>query len=474
MIGKTRVTSLATATLIALIAAGSARAQQPTPGAPGDDPNMQRSNTPPIYPPRPGHAPSYDLKPGGQHSSNVKLVGHVPLGGYLHVSDIDIEQELSRPYAYVTKRFHPTGVDIIDLHDPSKPKVIWQWRIENSELHQGSGALNPMYFKSKGRYYLTVATQFAQGGPDVDLGAVVFDITGLPNVATIKEVGRIRMPEAPGGFHESYAYKHSNGTPYLVTTSTGPWANIFDMEKFIAGKPDYLAGKIPIPEGVNTGNRLRGYHDFFIGYDPATHKDKFYGAGAGGYHVYDITNPEAPQLLFSATGLSGITYGHTITPTPDGSYAVVETEYQYAPLRMLDMRDGQAGKVKNISRPIGAWTATWQDLAHNHQVRWPYVFVSAYEDGLQIFNFMDPTNPVTTGFFRTYEGPHEGRAPGNVNIGAWGVQVRNADGLIVISDMATGFWAFKMEGFDGWNGHDWGFPNISSAQDWDYGPEGAP
>jgi hypothetical protein len=31
-----------------------------------------------------------------------------------------------------------------------------------------------------------------------------------------------------------------------------------------------------------------------------------------------------------------------------------------------------------------------------------------------------------------------------------------------------------MEGFDGWNGKDWGMPNISSAQDWDNGPEGAP
>ena len=52
--------------------------------------------------------------------------------------------------------------------------------------------------------------------------------------------------------------------------------------------------------------------------------------------------------------------------------------------------------------------------------------------------------------------------------------VGNADGLIVISDLATGFWAFKMDGFDGWYGHQWGMPNISSAQDWDNGPEGAP
>jgi len=54
------------------------------------------------------------------------------------------------------------------------------------------------------------------------------------------------------------------------------------------------------------------------------------------------------------------------------------------------------------------------------------------------------------------------------------VQVRNPDGLIVISDLPTGFWSLKMDGFDGWNGHQWGMPNVSSAQDWDNGPDGAP
>ena len=48
--------------------------------------------------------------------------------------------------------------------------------------------------------------------------------------------------------------------------------------------------------------------------------------------------------------------------------------------------------------------------------------------------------------------------------------MRNADGLIVISDMSTGFWTFRMEGFQGWSGEDWGYPDISSAQKWDRGP----
>ena len=45
---------------------------------------------------------------------------------------------------------------------------------------------------------------------------------------------------------------------------------------------------------------------------------------------------------------------------------------------------------------------------------------------------------------------------------------------LVLSDMRSGLWLFKVDGFNGWNGHDHGMPNISSVQDWDNGPEGAP
>ena len=114
---------------------------------------------------------------------------------------------------------------------------------------------------------------------------------------------------------------------------------------------------------------------------------------------------------------------------------------------------------------------------------------SGYSAGFQVFNMMDPTNPYTVGFYNTRAGANfdgvdlrsglKAGDParvqkGNIFNGAWGVDIRNADGLVVVSDFKTGFWAFKMDGFDGWNGHQWGMPNISSAQDWDNGPDGAP
>jgi hypothetical protein len=207
----------------------------------------------------------------------------------------------------------------------------------------------------------------------------------------------------------------------------------------------------------------------------------FYGAGLGGYSAWDVTSPEMPVQLFTITGL-GMDVAHTFTPSPDGNFAVTETEYQYTPLRIWDLKEGQDGTRKNLDLPISAWTADWHDLSHNHEVRWPYVFVSAYEDGLFIFNLKDPKNPKTDGWYYTCGCVHEHGFGGGPDVGwegtnsvmqgAFGVDVRNADGLIVLSDMRSGLWLFRMDGFKGWNGKSVGMPEISSVQDWDHGPAG--
>jgi hypothetical protein len=249
------------------------------------------------------------------------------------------------------------------------------------------------------------------------------------------------------------------------------------MEKFLAKDPEQgLIARIPNPDSTSGG--FKGYHDYYIGYDPANHRDVLYGAGFNGYYIWDVTNPAEAKLLTSIVGTAGMFIAHTITPDPTGRYVVTEMEYQYTPLRIFDLKPGLDGTAKSISRPIGAWANSWDGNVHNHEVRWPYVFVAGYMDGLQVFNMMDPTNPYTVGYYYTCDCLLEAGKDGAGQVGGmdgvFGVDVRNADGLIVASDRRSGFWAFKMDGFDGWNGHQWGMPNISSAQDWDNGPDGAP
>jgi hypothetical protein len=388
-------------------------------------------------------------------SDNVDVLGHLPLGPRLSVADMDMEQELDRPFVYIARMVYgddgPKGTDIISIEDPENPQLLYEWRIENQDLHQRTGGMDVKHFKWNDRYYLVQSLQFGGGGPDNDLG----------------EVARIREPEMPGGFHNIFIYKHSNDRIYLFTTARAPGALIYDLGMVVDGDlANARVGMVPVPEGSLGSGGGRGYHDFYVGYHPDTGEDRFYGGGTGGYYIYDVSSIEAPELRITLTGISGVNYGHTFTPSPDGRYVIAETEYQYAPLRIFDLQPALEGGSNNIRNPISAFTADWRHLVHNHEVRWPYVFVSGYLDGLQIFNLQDPLNPVTVGYYDTYVGPANTEQYSQFN-GAFGIDVRNADGLIVVSDMSTGLWTMRMDGFQGWNGEDWGLPNISSAQDWD-------
>jgi len=68
------------------------------------------------------------------------------------------------------------------------------------------------------------------------------------------------------------------------------------------------------PSGTSA---IRGWHDFYAGYDVAPTGPPLC-RGSGGYFVFDVTNLADPKLLASVTGVAGMSRGHTFTPDPTG------------------------------------------------------------------------------------------------------------------------------------------------------------
>ena len=273
------------------------------------------------------HAAGYNSSP------NVKLVAHIPLAGVMTVSDIEVEQELSRPYAYVSRGPDPIGFDVISLRNPERAERVYSWAIEDPELHDGRG-VNGKYFKLNDRYYYVQAVQLRPWSLNRDLSTIVFDVTGLPDTSTVREVGRIRVPQGPGGAHNLFLYKHSTGRTFLFNNVQAPadyrlGAHVYDMERFLAGDRDQgFVGGVPLPgprgDASGYGRFVAlGYHDAYVAYDPATRQDRFYGGGPetaflGGNFVYDITDIENPKLLATVIAQPSMqSGGHTFVPTPD-------------------------------------------------------------------------------------------------------------------------------------------------------------
>jgi len=98
---------------------------------------------------------------GEEKSANVSVLGirAVQRVRALQRSDIEMEQELSRPYglsrsANEAGKPNPTiGFDIISIKVPTRRRSFIPGASRNPELHRGPGSLAPTYIKTHGQYY---------------------------------------------------------------------------------------------------------------------------------------------------------------------------------------------------------------------------------------------------------------------------------------------------------------------------------
>ena len=287
-----------------------------------------------------------------------------------------LEQEMGRPYVYVSG-FVDNFFNIVSVKDPSNPKTLFHWQIDNSALHGGLGFLRGVPFKVKGRYYYAQCMQFIGSGP-ILISVIIFDVTGLPDAKLVKEVARVRYPQALGGFHDVVAYKHSDGRVLLFTLAATNHGNIYDAEKIVSGADPktWQIAEIPVPGNPIINSIVGAYHDFFIGYDPAVGKDKLYGAGAGGYYVFDVTKPETPQLSSRLPARPASRTGTRSHPPPTESLPW-QTEYRVLPPRIFDLRPALEGRTQKSTgrsqrgRPTGRTSCTTTKSAGHTCSHWP-------------------------------------------------------------------------------------------------------
>ena len=92
--------------------------------------------------------------PPGEHASrNIKVLSHLPLVGprFSH-ADIEVEQELSRPFAYVAHRHGDVRFYILSIKEPTNPEVPLQ--VDHREPRVASGEWSGQQVRQSGRTVL--------------------------------------------------------------------------------------------------------------------------------------------------------------------------------------------------------------------------------------------------------------------------------------------------------------------------------
>jgi len=375
-------------------------------------------------------------------SRNVNLVAQTPLGGHNALRAVFFDQHPDRPLVYAAG---PGAWHIVDIRDESEPRVAHTSRTDGSTWTSMDG------FRHAGSSYLVL------GGSSLEVWDVSDPDRPEPAATLTRATG-----EGPL-LSNVFAYRSGSGKSWLFA-ATGADILVYDMEAVLAGQHEPRA-RIGLPEPVP--NVDYGYHDAWAAYHSDSDSDRLYASGAGGYYIFDVTDMDAPHLLTQVNS-AAVQVGRTVRATPDGTHLVTTAGYETAPVRIFDMRPALDGTVPVMRTAVGAWTANWRRPIERHTVRWPFIFVAAFEEGLQVVNMMDPVAPYTDAFFRTWQGPVP--APGQDPVGARDVDVRNHDGLVAVVDQHEGLFLVRIEAFEGWDGRGWGLPNVSDVQDWERGP----
>lgn len=286
-----------------------------------------------------GRAAADPLSDGAQ---NVRLVGFNDLqgreslvvttksdpanGSWVYVGHHESYWDDKPKLNPITGKLEWNGTSILDIGDPSKPKLVWHIPNEANRNSRGVTVVYDYAFDSSGRDYLMRNSEaLTEGETGLDVKFQIFDITTRSTdpskIALVSEITGTPPNSCGPGCGGKFILRAHKGwwsqeTGYLYTAAGEPGfrnvvIQIFDMKNPKAPK---FVGRAWIP-GQKDGEP--GYEGQYA-HHPVVDEDNkrlYVGyRGAGQAAAFDLSNPAQPKLLWEVDMNPPHRGPHTVSP----------------------------------------------------------------------------------------------------------------------------------------------------------------
>jgi choice-of-anchor B domain-containing protein len=180
-------------------------------------------------------------------------------------------------------------------------------------------------------------------------------------------------------------------------------------------------------------------HDMFVKNDTI-----YASCGYDGLYIFKLDAANHFQFLNSVTTYIDQGYNHSSALDVTGQYLYF----------MDEVPDGMDVKVLDVSNfsnltVVDNFHSNDNATPHNPFVKDNLLYISYYQDGLQVFDISNPSSPVLAGFFDTYWQNPAGVYPSPAYAGAWGAYPWLPSGNIIVSDMQNGLFVLDASGIQG-------------------------
>lgn len=183
------------------------------------------------------------------------------------------------------------------------------------------------------------------------------------------------------------------------------------------------------PTFVYDYNFVNYVHDIFVRNDTA-----YLNVPGDGLIVLDFSNPQMPTPLGNLPFYTDQGYTHSGWLNQKGNTYILCDENPSKRFKVCDVSD-----LANIEELAATKPETYVNtLPHNVMIRDSLAFFSYYNDGLQIYNISNPSQPKRVAYYDTYDGDDN-----ETYRGAWGIYALFPSHRILISDRKNGLFLLQ-------------------------------